>query len=206
MMGAMTIIMTVVSEYMYVAGEALKAIKSRFGTSAALNMALTVIQIYQYVEIAMFLIFAVVLVAKLAMKLPQMFKFFWKMIKKIPDFIQELKKLSSLSWKWKNVRARLLRKGWVLPNQPIHHKYIPQGGTGQLSIKGFFKEQWGRFVPGFVKNQKWNLMPVKNRTLHNALHGKGRKRLWHGSGPVFKTGVLGLSVGTAWLIDKFIND
>ena len=38
------------SEYMYVAGESPEAIKSRFGESTALNMALSVIQIYQYVE------------------------------------------------------------------------------------------------------------------------------------------------------------
>lgn len=211
-MSTMTTMSEVFSWQVMGAKGVLQGIKNIFGESYALNIALSILELYEYAEVAMFVIFAAIAVVKLAMDLPKIYRTIWKVASGIPDYIHHLQKVSKLSWSWKNVRRRLGTSGWALPRQQVHHKYIPRGGEGKLTFKGFFKEQWGRFVPDFIKNQKWNLMPTESPVMHNALHGVGKRpynmaqRLWYGSGPVFKVGVVGLSVATAWFIDDYLND
>ncbi len=86
------------------------------------------------------------------------------------------------SMKWSAVRARL-GKQWALPpGTPVHHWAIPQGG-------------WGKRVPDWIKNSKWNLMPppkhardpLFGRIWHQGVHGQKPYpqsflgRLQHGS-------------------------
>ena len=190
----------------------LRGMNNILGESYLVNQALQLLALYDDVETALLIIFAVVGIFKIAIKLPQIFRYMMRLVKGIPEYRAKLQKMSKLSWKWHNVRRRLGREGWALPYQEVHHKYIPRGGKGKLTFKGFFKEQWGRFVPDIIKNQKWNLMPTESKVMHDALHGKGdkkyklAKRLWYGSGPVFKGGVLTLSVATAWVIDSVFDD
>ena len=116
-----------------------------------------------------------------------------------------------LSWKWRNVRRRLGRSGFAEKGQHVHHWLIPRGGKGQLTLKGFFQEQWGRFVPDIVKNRKWNLMPAPSIRWHQAVHGKGPMaygvlgRIWHGSPTWFKVAVPVVGVGAgataAWMME-----
>jgi RHS repeat-associated protein len=126
--------------------------------------------------------------------------------------ITSVNRLFSKSWKWENVSRRLRREGWAAKNQPIHHRYIPRGGTGKLTLGGFFQEQYGRFIPDIIKNQKWNLQPMESRALHEALHGKGEyafnnlERLWYGSGPLFKAGVAGSGIGISWIASQLADD
>jgi hypothetical protein len=39
-----------------------------------------------------------------------------------------------------------------------HHSIIPKGGTGKLSLRGFFKNQWGRFFPKFIRESSANVI------------------------------------------------
>ncbi len=75
---------------------------------------------------------------------------------------------------WKATRSWLGRRGYARAGQEVHHWLIP-------------RNQWGRRVPDWIKNQPWNLMPMPSRAWHNAIEGKGPNafgplgRLWHGS-------------------------
>ena len=92
-------------------------------------------------------------------------------------------KLGSHTWgatsKW------LTKKGWrQFKGQHMHHWLIKQGG------------RIGKMVPEIIKNQPWNLMPMKTAALHRALHGRGTmnaiEKLWHGTPRWFKA--LGVSI------------
>lgn len=116
---------------------------------------------------------------------------------------------------WSAVRNRLGKQLSLPPGTPIHHWLIPQGGTGQLTLRGFFKEQWGRFVPNVIKNSRWNLMvpPQGYRGAywgtkwHQGLHGTGDfalglfGRLWHGSPSWAKAVAAGGAVGAGYFFD-----
>jgi hypothetical protein len=78
---------------------------------------------------------------------------------------------------WPNVRERLGTSGWAKPKQDIHHWCIPQN-------------TWGKWVPDWIKNRKWNLKPMPSHDVHMLVHGHrvqglGRygmaRRIWHGS-------------------------
>jgi RHS repeat-associated protein len=81
---------------------------------------------------------------------------------------------------WPAVKSWMVRRGWRdFPGQEFHHWLIPQGG-------------WGRFVPGFIKNQPWNIMRVSEsgeagQVFHMAIEGRGEQamnlpfRYWYGS-------------------------
>jgi hypothetical protein len=65
---------------------------------------------------------------------------------------------------WRTARRAYLKDGFAVPKEPLHHWAIPQGG-------------WAKDVPGWLKNQKWNLLPMETAE-HNRLHGNipgGRK-------------------------------
>jgi len=63
----------------------------------------------------------------------------------------------------------------------------------------------GKFMPDAIKNQPWNLMPMKSAAFHTALHGKGPqafsllKRLYFGTPQWAKT-------STFYGIGRFSNN
>lgn len=64
------------------------------------------------------------------------------------------------SWGGRNgYRAFYGKSGFASKGQDVHHWLIP-------------RNEWGRGVPNLIKNQMWNLMPFKSRSLHfRAGHG-----------------------------------
>lgn len=81
-------------------------------------------------------------------------------------------KLGNVPWydfstRWTNpggsYRAFYGSKGFAKPKQNLHHWFIHQ--TSPI----------GKNVPGIIKHQMWNLvpMPMGNPAIHNLLHGKG---------------------------------
>jgi hypothetical protein len=82
-------------------------------------------------------------------------------------------KLGSHTWnatrKWYG-QARGLEAG-----TPVHHWLIERGSA------------IGRQVPDAIKNQPWNLMPMRSQAFHNQVHGWGPDgfnaagRLWYGT-------------------------
>lgn len=101
---------------------------------------------------------------------------------------------ASRSSSWSAVRAELGKELSLPPYTEVHHWLVPQGGTGRLTFRGFFENQWGRFVPERVRNSRWNLMVPPEHALgpmsriwHQGLHGQGLAaqgmggRLWYGS-------------------------
>lgn len=82
----------------------------------------------------------------------------------------------SHAWKGRDgVRAWMGEKGHLAPGQHGHHWAIPQNG-------------WGKAVPDAVKNQPWNIKPMKDPAIHMRMNkswgGKPPltlpERLWHG--------------------------
>jgi len=65
------------------------------------------------------------------------------------------------SHSWRATRAWMGKTGRAKARQQVHHWAIPQG-------------RWGRHVPNALKNQPWNLMPMKNSLFHQSVHGIGR--------------------------------
>ena len=57
------------------------------------------------------------------------------------------------------VREWMTEKGFAEAGQPVHHWAIPQGG-------------WGKAVPDAIKNQLWNLKPMKDAVEHGRVHGR----------------------------------
>jgi len=103
---------------------------------------------------------------------------------------------------WSKVRPELGLELNLPQGTQVHHWAIPQGGSGKLTLQGFFAEQWGRFVPESIRNARWNLMvpPAEAQGLlsqawHAGLHGKGPfalglgGRLWYGAPTLAKVGV-----------------
>ncbi len=122
------------------------------------------------------------------------------------------------NWEWSLARERLRERlaaagDPLVPYEPVHHAVIPQGGKGQLTLRGFFGEQWGRLVPNYIKNRSWNLIrpPADTRMMgwqnmqawHTMIHGGAMRveegafrlslpeRLWHGSPPWLKWSAVG---------------
>ena len=119
---------------------------------------------------------------------------------------------------WSAVRARLGAQLNLPKYTQVHHWLIPQGGKGALSLRGFFNEQWGRFVLNVIKNSRWNLMvPPEgymgraSQMWHSGLHGKGDwglslvGRLWHGS-PGWAKGAALTIPGVAGLATYFMDE
>ncbi|MBX3180318.1 MAG: PKD domain-containing protein [Candidatus Hydrogenedentes bacterium] len=109
----------------------------------------------------------------------------------------------------RNAHAQRLN---AAPNDNIHHRIIAQGGTrggaGRLTWKGFFGEQYGRYVPNFIKNSRWNITNLGQPRrfggtgLHEALHRinpemplNALQRIWYGSNVLDKAIVGGAGIG-----------
>jgi hypothetical protein len=83
----------------------------------------------------------------------------------------------AMSGNWKrDVRPWLGDQKFLKPNQPGHPWLIPQNG-------------WGKKVPGYIKNQPWNIKPMPSAEIHGRIHhpwkGKPRfnaaQRYWYGT-------------------------
>jgi len=69
------------------------------------------------------------------------------------------------SMAWDNVRRRMLRRGMIDPNEPVHHWLFHQASN----------------VPDSIKNLPFNLMPI-TKAAHKAAHsGNAAKYLWYGT-------------------------
>jgi RHS repeat-associated protein len=119
----------------------------------------------------------------------------------------------------RGMRAHYGRMPGVQPWDEIHHRILAQGGTrggaGTLSFFGFIGEQYGRYIPNFIKNTRWNMRNMGQSLrrggsgLHEALHGKNPAmrlnvllRIWHGTNALDKVAILSAAAGTAyWLSD-----
>lgn len=58
-------------------------------------------------------------------------------------------------------------KGWRQPARTHpqgHHAIIPFGGRGKLTFSGFMKNQYGRFVPGVIRDKSPNLIGPSSKT------------------------------------------
>jgi hypothetical protein len=102
-------------------------------------------------------------------------------------------KLGSHTWnatrKWYG-QTRGLESG-----TPVHHWLVERGGAV------------GRHVPDAIKNQPWNLMPMRSQAFHNQVHGWGPDalnsagRLWYGTPGWAKAGAFSATsrgVETLW--------
>ncbi|MCP3662755.1 MAG: hypothetical protein GY696_09700 [Gammaproteobacteria bacterium] len=79
-----------------------------------------------------------------------------------------------------------------------------------------FKEQYGRYIPNVIKNQKWNLTRVGRgrkftTSLHRQIHGaesasgirlRVHQRLWYGSNVFDKAIVAGGAAAAAEYLDE----
>ncbi len=75
---------------------------------------------------------------------------------------------------WDATRKWLARSGWrEFRGQPFHHWFIEQ------------RSAIGKLVPNVVKNQPWNLMPLRSVLEHEMIHGghgaSGLYGLWYGT-------------------------
>jgi len=98
--------------------------------------------------------------------------------------VKAISKASKLPWSerpWMpSMRKFYGESGFVLKNQHLHHWIIP-------------RNQWGKNIPPFIKNQMWNLHPIPKINgmsygqVHNAIEGKGPygwsifKRMYYGT-------------------------
>ena len=120
-------------------------------------------------------------------------------------------------FKWSKVSRKIRDTTNAKPYDVLHHRIIPQGGTrkgaGKLSFKGFLKEQYGRYVPNFIKNSKWNITNLGQPLhrggtgVHEALHGTNPdmrlnifSRIWQGTNKWDKAFIAGSGVGTGLLL------
>ena len=88
---------------------------------------------------------------------------------------------------WKSVRSWLGKKGFAKSGQHVHHWLIPQG-------------RWGKYIPNWIKNQPWNLLPMKTNKLHHLIHSKRLNifgRIWLGTPLWVKLGAFS-SIGRFW--------
>jgi RHS repeat-associated protein len=90
-----------------------------------------------------------------------------------------VKALCKGAWKmgshtWSATRKWYGKTRELPPNTQVHHWAVPQGG-------------WGKTVPDVVKNQPWNLNPMRDWATHANIHGYGPDpynavgRWWHGT-------------------------
>jgi hypothetical protein len=85
----------------------------------------------------------------------------------------------------KGARQWMTDIGFARPGQPVHHWAIPQG-------------DWGKKVPGELKNQLWNAKPTEDAVQHGRIHGpytvngvrmpefNDLEKLWYGTPDWFK--------------------
>jgi hypothetical protein len=101
-----------------------------------------------------------------------------------------LKVGGSHAWKGgSGVRAWMGKHKYLAPNQHGHHWAIPQN-------------RWGKHVPDVIKNQPWNVKPMKDPAIHMRMDrswgGKPPltplERYWHGTPAWAKVGS-GASIG-----------
>ncbi len=77
------------------------------------------------------------------------------------------------SFAWRSVRSWYGKKGFAETGQHVHHWLISQRG------------RIGKYVPEWIKNQPWNLMPMRSPKFHYQVHGWGPDafnilgRLWY---------------------------
>jgi hypothetical protein len=96
---------------------------------------------------------------------------------------------------WGATRKYYLKSGFAKPNQPLHHWLIQQNG------------RLGKHVPNVIKNQMWNLMPMRSAAFHTSVHGKGInafntiEKIYYGTPVWFQTGVVSTMGHTSLLID-----
>jgi len=69
-------------------------------------------------------------------------------------------KVASKSWRYE--RRLIGKAGLAAKGQHVHHVFIPQG-------------EWGKAVPGQIKNMGWNLKPMESVAAHQKAHGHGLK-------------------------------
>jgi len=59
---------------------------------------------------------------------------------------------------WGAAKGWMVRNGWrEFKGQPFHHWLIPQG-------------EWGKVVPGLIKNQPWNILRISEEGVSDGLH------------------------------------
>jgi hypothetical protein len=84
-------------------------------------------------------------------------------------------------------------------------------------MRGFLREQWGRYVPNFVKNTKWNMRRVGvggfTRDIHRALHGQNSgmrlrmyQRLWYGTNAIDKALIAGAGLGLGYAAADLLSE
>ena len=84
------------------------------------------------------------------------------------------------NFSWSAMRKYFGQTGFAEAGQHLHHWIIPKNG-------------WGKGIPGYIKNQMPNLIPMKSPQLHMALHnGKlnAFERFWHGTPVWAKAGAI----------------
>jgi len=117
--------------------------------------------------------------------------------------------LDTGKYSWRSVRRRMGESGFLGKGQHGHHWAIPRGGSGRLFVRGFLREQWGRYVPNVIKNRTWNIMPAPNLLWHHSVHGRGPMaysifgRFWHGS-PGWAKAATG--AGLAYGVHEALNE
>lgn len=80
---------------------------------------------------------------------------------------------------WRATRAWLGQTGQAQYRQHVHHWLLHQ------------KQGLGKHAPEWLKNQPWNLMPMKNEGMHYLLHNAKTSifyKFYHGTPQWFKTG------------------
>jgi hypothetical protein len=103
------------------------------------------------------------------------FKLAGPMVWRMAPWKEDVEKgvMSASTW-MRQPRAFGLRH--LEPGQPGHHLFVHQNGEGKV---------W----PDWLKNQPWNIKPMKNAEVHGRLHHqynglppfKGLERYWHGT-------------------------
>jgi RHS repeat-associated protein len=83
---------------------------------------------------------------------------------------------------WRATRSWYGQTRGLAAGTPVHHWLVEQGSA------------IGKQVPDAIKNQPWNLMPMRSQAFHNQVHGWGPDgfnaagQLWYGTPPWAKAG------------------
>ena len=81
---------------------------------------------------------------------------------------------------WGATRSWMGRTGQAAKGQHVHHWFLHRN------------QGIGKHAPDWLKNQPWNLMPMKNKLMHQSVHGVGPnaynavQRLYYGTPQWFK--------------------